>query len=101
MVFSFNLLFLAFRTSLPFPFPRNSLLFCAFFHFFPKDSRGLATIKNPCFFGWFSLPFSKKARKRRSGLIKYFFKQKGTVSVLVPVPDNPRTSKIPKKLSGD
>ena len=35
-----------------------------FFPFFLKDFRGSARIKDPW---WFSLPFSKKARKRRSG----------------------------------
>ena len=48
------------------PFPRNSL----FFQLFPLLSQrfwGFAKDKKSLFFWWFSLPFSKKARKGSSG----------------------------------
>ena len=63
-----NLLFLAiFWISLLFLLFKEFLAFLIVFIFFPKDFRGLARNKNPCFFGGFPCLFLKKARKRRSG----------------------------------
>ena len=72
-----HLLFLAFSDFLAFFF---SFFFKEFhailsvFPFFPKDFRGSASIGNARFFWWFSLPFSKRARKE----------DQGTRSTLVP-----------------
>ena len=62
-----DLPFLAFLDFLAFFVARNFLAFLSVFPFFPRDFRGSAWRKNPCFFGWFSLLFSKKASKGRSG----------------------------------
>ena len=43
------------------------LVFVSVFPFFSRDFKGSAGIGNPCFFGGFSLPFSKKTRKGRTG----------------------------------
>ena len=48
---------------------RKSLVFLAFFS---RDFRGSVGIKHPCFFGWFSLPFSKKTRKGRTGPLLFW-----------------------------
>ena len=66
-----NLLFLAFLDFLAFFLSKVFLAFWGVFPFFPKDFRGSATIKNPCFFGGFPCRFPKKARKRRSGKVAW------------------------------
>ena len=62
-----DLLSLLFFDFLAFFVARNFLAFFECFPFFPRDFRGSEDTKNPCFFGWFSLLFPKKARQRRSG----------------------------------
>ena len=43
------------------------LVFLSVFPFFSRDFGGSVGMKNHCFFWWFSLPFSKKSRKGRTG----------------------------------
>ena len=62
-----DLPFLAFLEFLVFFFCKEFLAFLSVFPFFPSDFRGLESKKNSLLFWWFSLPFSKKARKGRSG----------------------------------
>ena len=60
--------FLAFLEFLVF-FPcEEFLVFSSVFPFFSKDFRGSVGINESLFFGWFSLPVSKK-RKGRTGLV--------------------------------
>ena len=52
-----------------FALARNSLFFSSFFPFFSRDLRGSVGIKQSLFFWWFSLAFSKKTRKGRTGIL--------------------------------
>ena len=63
--------FLAFLDFLAFFVARNFLAFLSVFPFFPRDFRGSAPRKNPCFFGWFSLLFPKKQGKEDQGIFRY------------------------------
>ena len=49
---------------------RIFLALLSVFPFFPKDFRSLEERKNPCFFGWVSLLFPKKARKTKLRMIR-------------------------------
>ena len=62
-----DLPFLAFLDFLAFFVARNFLAFLSVFPFFPRDCRGSAQRKNPCFFGWCSLLFPKKQGKEDQG----------------------------------
>ena len=44
---------------------RGCPVFLSVFPFFSRDFRGSVGIKNPCFFGGFSLPFPKKNKERK------------------------------------
>ena len=46
---------------------KEFLVFLSVFPFFSRDFRGLVAIKKSLFFWWFSLPFSRKTRKGRTG----------------------------------
>ena len=65
--------FLVFLEFLVF-FPcEDFLVFLSVFPFFSRDFRGSVGIKNPCFFCWFSLPFSKKKQgKEGQGCYAFF-----------------------------
>ena len=62
-----DLPFLAFLVFLAFSFHKEFLASLSCCPFFPRDLGGLSGKKNPCFFQWFCLPFSEKARERRFG----------------------------------
>ena len=57
--------FLVFLEFLVFSPCEEFLVFLSVFPFFSRDFRGSVGIKNPCFFWWFSLPFSKKNKERK------------------------------------
>ena len=59
---------------------KEFLVFLSVFPFFSRDFRGSAGIKKSLFFGWFSLPFSKKTRKGRTGKIPFFCDLRSTLS---------------------
>ena len=50
---------------------KDFLVLLSFFPFFSRDFRGSVGIKKSLFFWWFSLPFSKKTRKGRTGKCVY------------------------------
>ena len=59
--------FLVFLDFLVFSPCEDFLVFLSVFPFFSRDFRRSVGIKNPCFFGGFPCPFSKKTRKGRIG----------------------------------
>ena len=59
--------FLVFLEFLVFFSCEEFLFFLSVFPFFSRDFRGSAGIKNPCFWGWFSLPSNPK------NLLRLFF----------------------------
>ena len=61
--------FLVFLEFLAFSPCEEFLVFLSVFPFFSRDFRGSVGIKNPCFFGGFSLSFSQKTRKGRTGMV--------------------------------
>ena len=61
---SLSFLSLFFLEFLVFSPCEEPLVFLIVFPFFSRDFRGSVGIKNPCFFWWFSLPFSKKNKEK-------------------------------------
>ena len=95
--FLFLVFFLEFLVFLP---CEAFLVFLSVVPFFSRDFRGSIGIKNPCFFGGFSLPFPKKQGKEGQGPCTVCFPFLSGVSALFFLYENPQQSRPEALLEG-